>query len=150
MRSKRIAFLSIAFLILFLIAFSLFGCAQADPGKQENFETSAMEKTILDEELIQASYLGISEEFGHTVLHLEFINKTDQKISILPADTHVDGNVLIFTSESMAVIEPGASFQQAWMMGSRPKDEVEFKIAVYDAELKELFVSDFIKIEVKQ
>lgn len=149
MQNKKSSPISALIFLLLLIALGLFGCEQAEV-KEQHFETSEAVKTLLDEDLIQARYLGISEESGHTVLHLEFENKTNQMISVLPADTYVDGVVVVFTSESMATIEAGSSFQQAWLIGSRPKDEVEFKIAVYDKELKELFVSDFIKIEMEE
>ena len=110
-------------------------------------ETSeeSTEQVIYEDNYIKATYLGISD----TIMSISLENKSDEEITVLPMDSSVDGTMKQFTSGTLATIQPGKTFNQGWILGVTPTNEIEFSMSICGKDMSELVRTDSLKIEVK-
>lgn len=103
------------------------------------------EQVIYEDEYVKATYLGVSD----TVMSVSLENKSDEEITVLPMDSSVDGTMKQFTSGTLATIQPGKTFNQGWIIGATPTNEIEFSMSICGKDMSELVRTDSLKIEVK-
>lgn len=120
--------------VLLVMVLFLTGCSTAEEGT---------EQVIYESDVLKATYLGVSS--GMLKVRLE--NKTNVEITVLPMDSSVDGTMVQFTSGTLATIQPGKIFNQAWIVGN-VSENVEFSMSVLNADMGEIEKSENIKIEV--
>lgn len=113
----------------------------------ESSEDKSDEYVICDNEYIKATYLGIGNAFGYTSLDVKLENKTDREITVVPLDSSVDNNMVQFLSSVPTTMQGHKSMNQAWLIGSEPQDNIEFKFGILDENWNELAVTDVIRIE---
>lgn len=116
------------------------------PNKKEELSESS-EYVICDNEYIRATYLGIGNSFGYVTLDVKLENKTDGEITVVPLDSSVDDNMVQFVSGIPATMMGHKSVSQAWLIGSEPQSNVEFKLGILDEHWSELTTTDIIRIE---
>lgn len=103
------------------------------------------EQVIYEDEYVKATYLGVSD----TIMSVSLENKSDEEITVLPMDSSVDGTMKQFTSGTLATIQPGKTFNQGWIIGATPTNEIEFSMSICGKDMSELVRTDSLKIEVK-
>ena len=113
----------------------------------ESSEDKSDEYVICDNEYIKATYLGIMESFGYVTLNVRIENKTDSEITVVPLESSVDDTMIQFVSGVPATMQGHKSINQAWIIGSEPQNNVEFKLGILDEHWSELAVTDVIRIE---
>lgn len=113
----------------------------------ESTETKSDEYVICENEYIKATYLGIMESFGYVTLNVRIENKTDSEITVVPLESSVDDTMIQFVSGVPATMQGHKSINQAWIIGSEPQNNVEFKLGILDEHWSELAVTDVIRIE---
>lgn len=113
----------------------------------ESTEAKSDEYVICDNEYIKATYLGIMESFGYVTLNVRIENKTDSEITVVPLESSVDDTMIQFVSGVPATMQGHKSINQAWIIGSEPQNNVEFKLGILDEHWSELAVTDVIRIE---
>ena len=135
---KILSILCAAVLIL-----GMTGCGDTS-SVSDNSEEST-EQAIYEDEYIKAIYLGVSD----TVMSVSLENKSNEEITVLPMDSSVDGTMKQFTSGTLATIQPGKTFNQGWILGVTPTNEIEFSMSICGKDMSELVRTDSLKIEVK-
>lgn len=130
-----------------LITSTLAGCENAENSTKNNQEQVQQGKIIADNKFIKATYSGITESFGQTVLVVKLENKTDKEITVVPRDSSVDDTMVLFGSAIPVTMLLGKLFNQGWLIGNFPKKNIEFKISILDENWKEIFITDVIRIE---
>lgn len=113
----------------------------------ESTEAKSDEYVICENEYIKATYLGIMESFGYVTLNVKIENKTDSEITVVPLESSVDDTMIQFVSGVPATMQGHKSINQAWIIGSEPQNNVEFKLDILDEHWRELAVTDVIRIE---
>ena len=113
----------------------------------ESTEAKSDEYVICENEYIKATYLGIMESFGYVTLNVRIENKTDSEITVVPLESSVDDTMIQFVSGVPATMQGHKSINQAWIIGSEPQNNVEFKLGILDEHWSELAVTDVIRIE---
>ncbi|RDY21432.1 hypothetical protein [Criibacterium bergeronii] len=129
-------------LSMLLIIF-LMGTLVACDDSESVSEQKVTENVIFENNTLKATYTGISEQ-GVMLVRLE--NKTENEITVLPMDSSVDGTMIQFSSGTLATIQGNKIFNQGWIIGSVPKENIEFKMSVLDEQMKEIFITDVIQI----
>lgn len=110
-----------------------------------NTSSESTEQVIYEDEYIKATYLGIS----NTIMSVSLENKSDEEITVLPMDSSVDGTTKQFTSGTLATIQPGKTFNQGWILGATPTNEIKFSMSICGKDMSELARTDSLKINVK-
>nr|DAP03627.1 MAG TPA: hypothetical protein [Caudoviricetes sp.] len=110
-------------------------------------EAKSDEYVICENDYIKATYLGIMESFGYVTLNVRIENKTDGEITVVPLESSVDDTMIQFVSGVPATMQGHKSINQAWIIGSEPQDNIEFKLGILDEHWSELAVTDVIRIE---
>ena len=110
-------------------------------------DTRSEGMVIVDNEYIKATYLGIGNSFGYVTLDVKLENKTEGEITVVPLESSVDDNMVQFLSGVPATMQGHKSITQAWIIGSEPKNNVEFKLDVLDEHWSELLKTDTIRID---
>lgn len=128
-------------LIIFLIG-TLVACDDSESVSEQK----VTENVIFENNTLKATYTGISEQ-GVMLVRLE--NKTENEITVLPMDSSVDGTMVQFSSGTLATIQGNKIFNQGWIIGSVPKENIEFKMSVLDEQMKEIFITDVIQIDME-
>lgn len=138
---KIISILCAAVLIL-----GMTGCSDTSSVSDTSGTTEgSTEQVIYEDEYLKATYLGVSD----TVMSVSLENKSDEEITVLPMDSSVDGTMKQFTSGTLATIQPGKTFNQGWIIGATPTNEIEFSMSICGKDMSELVRTDSLKIEVK-
>lgn len=132
-------------LSMLLIIF-LMGTLVACDDSESVSEQKVTENVIFENNTLKATYTGISEQ-GVMLVRLE--NKTENEITVLPMDSSVDGTMVQFSSGTLATIQGNKIFNQGWIIGSVPKENIEFKMSVLDEQMKEIFITDVIQIDME-
>lgn len=132
-------------LSMLLIIF-LMGTLVACDDSESVSEQKVTENVIFENNTLKATYTGISEQ-GVMLVRLE--NKTENEITVLPMDSSVDGTMIQFSSGTLATIQGNKIFNQGWIIGSVPKENIEFKMSVLDEQMKEIFITDVIQIDME-
>lgn len=135
---KILSILCAAVLIL-----GMTGCG--DTSSVSDTPEESTEQVIYEDEYIKAIYLGVSD----TIMRVSLENKSDEEITVLPMDSSVDGTMKQFTSGTLATIQPGKTFNQGWIIGATPTNEIEFSMSICGKDMSELVRTDSLKIEVK-
>lgn len=135
---KILSILCAAVLIL-----GMTGCGSTSSISDTSEEST--EQVIYEDEYVKATYLGVSD----TIMSVSLENKSDEEITVLPMDSSVDGTMKQFTSGTLATIQPGKTFNQGWIIGATPTNEIEFSMSICGKDMSELVRTDFLKIEVK-
>ena len=84
------------------------------------------------------------------VMKVKLENKSDNEITILPMDSSVDGTMVQFTSGTLATISSGKTFNQGWIIGSMPTDNIEFSMSICDENMSELVKTDILTIDIER
>lgn len=138
---KILSILCAAVLIL-----GMTGCGETSSVSDTSDTSNASaEQVIYEDEYIKATYLGVSD----TIMSVSLENKSDEEITVLPMDSSVDGTMKQFTSGTLATIQPGKTFNQGWILGATPTNEIEFSMSICGKDMSELVRTDSLKIEVK-
>lgn len=135
---KILSILCAAVLIL-----GMTGCSSTSSISDTSEEST--EQVIYEDEYVKATYLGVSD----TIMSVSLENKSDEEITVLPMDSSVDGTMKQFTSGTLATIQPGKTFNQGWIIGATPTNEIEFSMSICGKDMSELVRTDSLKIEVK-
>lgn len=135
---KILSILCVAVLIL-----GMTGCG--DTSSVSDTSEESTKQVIYEDEYIKAVYLGVSD----TVMSVSLENKSNEEITVLPMDSSVDGTMKQFTSGTLAIIQPGKTFNQGWILGVTPTNEIEFSMSICGKDMSELVRTDSLKIEVK-
>lgn len=135
---KILSILCAAVLIL-----GMTGCSSTSSISDTSEEST--EQVIYEDEYVKATYLGVSD----TIMSVSLENKSDEEITVLPMDSSVDGTMKQFTSGTLATIQPGKTFNQGWIIGATPTNEIEFSMSICGKDMSELSRTDSLKIEVK-
>ena len=135
---KILSILCAAVLIL-----GMTGCGSTSSISDTSEEST--EQVIYEDEYVKATYLGVSD----TIMSVSLENKSDEEITVLPMDSSVDGTKKQFTSGTLATIQPGKTFNQGWIIGATPTNEIEFSMSICGKDMSELVRTDSLKIEVK-
>lgn len=135
---KILSILCAAVLIL-----GMTGCGSTSSISDTSEEST--EQVIYEDEYVKATYLGVSD----TIMSVSLENKSDEEITVLPMDSSVDGTMKQFTSGTLATIQPGKTFNQGWIIGATPTNEIEFSMSICGKDMSELVRTDSLKIEVK-
>lgn len=129
-----------------MLILGMTGCGNmsfvSDPPETSEGST---EQVVYEDEYVKATYLGVSD----TVMSVSLENKSDEEITVLPMDSSVDGTMKQFTSGTLATIQPGKTFNQGWILGATPTNEIEFSMSICGKDMTELVRTDSLKIEVK-
>ena len=126
---------------------------RVNQAKNNKVETSVSETesegmVIADNNYFKATYQGISESFGFYYFNLNFENKTDGEITVVPMDSSVDDVMVMFGTGVPSTMQAHKSYNAAIIIGSNePRDNLEFKLAAMDENWSELFTTDTIRIE---
>lgn len=140
---RILSLLCTVFLIL-----SLLGCGNAEQVPDTSKEVEG--QIIYEDNIIKATYEGISETSGMVVMKVKLENKSDNEITILPMDSSVDGTMVQFTSGTLATISSGKTFNQGWIIGSMPTDNIEFSMSICDENMSELVKTDILTIDIER
>lgn len=124
----------------------------------ENVEESTVQESdvnaegsvIYDDEILRATYLGISDSFGYTTLVIELENKTDSEITVFPMNSSVDDTMITFTSGMPATMQGGKRMKQGWLIGSQPQSNVEFSLSICDEHMHEIKKTDVLRIDMNE
>lgn len=135
---KILSILCAAVLIL-----GMTGCGETSSVSDTSSEST--EQVIYEDEYIKATYFGVSD----TIMSVSLENKSDEEITVLPMDSSVDGTMKQFTSGTLATIQPDKTFNQGWILGATPTNEIEFSMSICGKDMSELVRTDSLKIEVK-
>lgn len=135
---KILSILCAAVLIL-----GMTGCSSTSSISDTSEEST--EQVIYEDEYVKATYLGVSD----TIMSVSLENKSDEEITVLPMDSSVDGTMKQFTSGTLATIQPGKTFNQGWIIGATPTNEIEFSMSICGKDMSEISRTDSLKIEVK-
>lgn len=135
---KILSILCAAVLIL-----GMTGCG--DTSSVSDTSEESTEQVIYEDEYIKAIYLGVSD----TIMSVSLENKSNEEITVLPMNSSVDGAMKQFTSGTLATIQPGKTFNQGWILGVTPTNEIEFSMSICGKDMSELVRTDSLKIEVK-
>ena len=140
---KRVVALLIALMILTLLT----GCGAEMNDDDEillsNIETNAQTPIIIyEDEILVASYLGLSDVAGQIGMSFILENKSDEEIMVLPLNSSVNDVMVQFVSGMPAIIQPGKTFSQIWMANpqvvgvsdSSEVKEIEFTLNFGDSE----------------
>ena len=140
---KRVVALLIALMILTLLT----GCGaemnEDDETLLSNIETNAQTPIIIyEDEILVASYLGLSDVAGQIGMSFILENKSDEEIMVLPLNSSVNDVMVQFVSGMPAIIQPGKTFSQIWMANpqvvgvsdSSEVKEIEFTLNFGDSE----------------
>lgn len=117
--------------------------------KQETeIETEAEvdEYVICDNEYLRATFLGIGDSFGYITLDVKLENKTDGEITVIPMDSSVDDVMVQFLSGLPATMQGHKSMNQAWLIGSEPQNNIEFKLWIVDENWSDLYKTETIRL----
>lgn len=128
---------------LVLMVLTMSACGGTDSTTETSEENS--QQVIYEDEYVKVTYLGVSDE----MLNVSLENKSDKELSILPMDSYVDGTMVQFVSGTLATIQPGKTFNQCWIIGSTPTEEVGFSLSICGEDMAELVRTDSLKIKVK-
>lgn len=111
-------------------------------------ETESEDMVIADNDYFKATYHGISESFGFYYMNIEFENKTDGEITVVPMESSVDDTMVMFATGVPSTMQAHKSYNAAIMIGSNePKNNIEFKLSAMDGNWSELFTTDTIRID---
>ena len=124
--------------------------ANAEESTVQESGINAEGRVIYDDEILKASYLGISDSFGYTTLVIELENKTDSEITVLPMNSSVDDTMVTFTSGMPATIQGGKRMKQGWLIGSQPQSNVEFSLSICDEHMHEIKKTDVLRIDMNE
>lgn len=127
-----------------MLLFSLTGCGETET-KTETKQEKASEQVIYEDKSIIANYEGFSDG----MLKVKLENLTEDEITVLPMDSSVDGKTVQFTSGTLATMQGGKSFTQAWITGAEDPKEVELSLSICNADMDEITRTDILKIEIK-
>lgn len=136
-------------LILSVVALVTFACVSCGGTDVPTTEDINKDYVIYENDTLKAVYKGISDMSGIIVMTVSLENKSDEEITVLPLDSSVDDTMVLFTSGMMATIQGGKKFDQGWIIGSQPTDNIEFSMGVYDEHMVELFNTGNIRIDVE-
>lgn len=139
---KMIAIIVAMFMMIGLTACE--GTGETGLEKQNEEES----QVIYEDDILKAVYKGVSETSGVVIMTVELYNKTDGEISVLPMNSSVDGKAVQFTSGTLATIQGGKEFNQGWIVGSMPTENVEFSMSICDENMSELEQTDIITVEI--
>ena len=136
----------LTFILVGMLALVVPGCGSTDLAV-DTVKTSEenSQQIIYENEYVKVTYLGIS----NTIMSVSLENKSDEEITVLPMDSSVDGTMKQFTSGTLATIQPGKTFNQGWILGATPANEIEFELSICDENMSEILKTEFLKIEVK-
>lgn len=133
---------------VFLVLF-LFGCGNSEQVSNiSEGVAESKEQIVYEDNLIKATYEGVSETSGVVVMKVKLENKTDSEITVLPMDSSVDGTMVQFTSGTLATIQAGKTFNQGWIIGNMPTKNIEFSMSICDKNMSELVKTDALTIDV--
>ena len=140
-------------IVTLILALSLAACSNSSESSQSSDtskkESAEEEIVIYDDDTLKTTYLGVSEIEGVVVMNVRLENKTDNEITVLPTKSSVDGTMIQFTSGTLATIQDGKTFNQGWIIGSMPTENIEFAMSICDENMSELLQTDILTIEVK-
>lgn len=115
------------------------------PIRQET-EAEVDEYVICDNEYLRATFLGIGDSFGYVTLDVKLENKTDGEITVIPMDSSVDDVMIQFLSGLPATMQGHKSMNQAWLIGSEPQNNIEFKLWIVDENWSDLYKTETIRL----
>lgn len=142
-----------AVIFILILVLSLVACSNSSESAHSSTppeETGVDEEQIIyEDDALKATYLGVSETSGVVVMNVQLENKTDSEISVLPMDSSVDGVTVQFTSGTLATIQGGKIFNQGWIIGNMPTNNIEFSMSICDKNMNELAQTDILTVEVK-
>lgn len=115
------------------------------PIRQET-EAEVDEYVICDNEYLRATFLGIGDSFGYVTLDVKLENKTDGEITVIPMDSSVDDVMVQFLSGLPATMQGHKSMNQAWLIGSEPQNNIEFKLWIVDENWSDLYKTETIRL----
>lgn len=131
--------------VLLALTLLFTGCS-SEPSPTTSEKNTDVEQIIYEDSTLKAVYKGVSDQ-GVMTVSLE--NKADDEITILPMDSSVDGEMIQFTSGTLATIQPGKTFNQGWIIGSVPTENIEFSMSICDKDMSEITKTDPITIEME-